>query len=168
MFILYFSSPRTIGKRWAKIAVINKKGQLPNSLDMVIRAVFYLPDIFLSFGALAMITVYRDSLQRRLGDLIANTVVVKVPTVRAPSEFDFNIENSHSITYPEIKNLPEELLLLVKEALMSYYLYPNQAHLEILENTAQKIAHILHMNTAPENSKLFLQTIVKDYIMLTR
>lgn len=168
LFILYFSTPRTPGKRLAKIVVMDKSGRFPSSLDMVIRAVFYLPDVFLSLGALAMISIFRDPLQRRLGDLIANTMVVKIPAVTAPYQSNFNLDLIPSIYYPEVKNLPEELLLLVKEALVTYNQYPNQAHLEILDNTAQKIAHILQLNDPPENSKLFLQTIVKDYITLTR
>lgn len=168
LFILYFSTPRTLGKRLAKITVIDKSGRLPTPLDMVIRSVFYLPDIFLSLGGLALISILRDPFQRRLGDLIADTLVIKIPVVSPPIESDFNLDSCPPITYPEIKNLPEELLLLIKEALITYNHVPNQAHLEILEDTAQRIAHVLQLHTPPQDSKLFLQTIVKDYITLTR
>jgi hypothetical protein len=168
IFILYFSTPKTLGKRFAKIAVIDKSGRFPNNLDMVIRSVFYLPDVFLSLGALSLISIFRDPHQRRLGDLIADTLVIKIPRVPPPSKSEFNLKAIPPITYPEVKKLPEELLLLVKEALNTYDYFPNQAHLEILEDTALRIAHFLHLNPTPEDSKLFLQTIVKDYITLTR
>lgn len=168
IFILYFSTPKTLGKRLAKIIVIDKNGHLPNQLDMVIRSVFYLPDVFLSLGALALISIFRDPWQRRLGDLISNTLVVKIPSVSAPNELDFNLNSKPLVTFPQVKNLPEELLLLVKEALITYNHHPNQAHLEILEDTAQRMSNLLQLNTCPIDAKLFLQTIVKDYITLTR
>lgn len=157
-----------MGKRLAKIIVIDKSGHLPNQLDMVIRSVFYLPDVFLSLGALALISIFRDPWQRRLGDLISNTLVVKVPTVSAPFDINFNLGPIPPVTFPQIISLPEELLLLIKEALITYSINPNQAHLKILEDTAQRIANLLQLDVNPQDAKLFLQTIVKDYITLTR
>lgn len=65
---------QTIGKKMVGIKVIHKNGKKANILQSLIRHLFDMVDYFLLIG---LIIAAANINKQRIGDLIANTIVVK-------------------------------------------------------------------------------------------
>jgi hypothetical protein len=68
----------------------------------------------------------------------------------------------------QAKQLMEEDVLLIKTTLDRYQKHDNHAHEEALDMLAEKIREILKIEQYKFDNKHFLQTILKDYVVLTR
>ena len=77
--------------------------------------------------------------------------------------------DTYTPQYPAVKNLAERDILLVKTLLDRHKQYPNKAHFDLIDTTAQTLENQLHIkNNTPQNPILFLKTLIDDYIVLTR
>jgi len=85
-FILfeYVWSGSTPGKRWQNIRVIRKDGRPITFLDSIVRNVLRFVDIFAEVYPLGLIVMFLDSRNRRLGDMVAGTLVIAERAVVRP------------------------------------------------------------------------------------
>ena len=161
---------QSLGKMAMRIQVIKVTSGHATFSDYAARWVFRLADIYFSLGGIASILIASSSKSQRIGDIVANTTVIKLtPKMNLSLE---DILNLHSqTTYkPEFlsaKQLPEENVLLIKTTLDRYRKYSNQAHFEAMNMLAVKISDILQADKGLNNQR-FLETVLKDYVMLTR
>lgn len=162
---------QTPGKMALGIQVMKASSGQPTFGDYAARWVFRLVDIYFSFGGIASILIASSSKSQRIGDIVANTTVVKL----TPS-MDLNLEDilsmharaSYVPLYVHARQLPEEDVLLIKSTLDRFRMYRNEAHREALNLLADKIAHILRVEKVQTDNYSFLQTVLKDYVILTR
>jgi uncharacterized RDD family membrane protein YckC len=162
---------QTLGKRVAGIKIVKLTGNEPSNTDYLIRWVFRLIDIWLSAGTIAAMLVSSSNKAQRLGDATSNTVLIKV---KFQSRFRLEeIERISSLetyvpTYPQVKQLDEEDMLLIKSIVSRAKRYNNPAHKEVLQNLVKKLVEELEIDTRPRNHIEFLKTLIRDYIVLTR
>ena len=161
----------SLGKKALKIQVIRLDGKELSFGDHAIRAAFYLIDCFLTLGFMAIVLVMSTEKAQRLGDMSANTTVIKL---RATSSFSLveilsisSLDNYQPV-YPQVINLKEEDLLLVKMILTRSRTYQNAVHQTAVENCVLHLKDILKIEDFRVNNFTFLNTILKDYIVLTR
>lgn len=162
---------RTPGKMAMRIQVIKTTSGQATFTDYVARWVFRLVDIFFSFGGIASILIASSSKSQRIGDIVASTTVIKlIPRMNLDLQDILNIHSSSSYKpeYNQAKQLIEEDALLIKTTLHRYRTYDNDAHSEALNMLAEKIAAILRVTPSDKNHEQFLETVLKDYVMLTR
>jgi uncharacterized RDD family membrane protein YckC len=78
-FILfeYYMSGQTLGKRIIKLRVVHQDGRHTSFLSVLLRNVFRLIDILPSGYLVGLIVMILDPRERRLGDLVAGTIVVQ-------------------------------------------------------------------------------------------
>jgi len=119
----------------------------------------------------AISAISSSSVAQRLGDLLADTVVIKTEDSQ---KFGLNWmlkmnkkQESYKPTYPQVSQLSEKDILLIKEVAERYIKYKNQASLEALDSMIKKIEEHLNIN-APDNKLKFLKDLVTDYVFLTR
>jgi hypothetical protein len=161
---------QTLGKKMLKIRVVKINGERPNFFDFMMRTVFRLIDIMLTAGSLAFITVSSTEKGQRLGDFLADTTVVKLINF---NKFSLNrilsMEKLKNYTpvYPGVTKFTEEEMLLIKETLDRIAKYPNDNHMEARDKLVSKIEEQLGI-AAPRDKDLFLRTLIKDYVSLTR
>jgi uncharacterized RDD family membrane protein YckC len=162
---------QTLGKRVAGIKIVKLTGNEPSNTDYLIRWVFRLIDIWLSAGTIAAMLVSSSSKAQRLGDATSNTVLIKV---KFQSRFRLeDIERISSLetyvpTYPQVKQLDEDDMLLIKSIVSRAKRYNNPAHKEVLQTLVKKLIEKLEIDTKPRNHIEFLKTLIRDYIVLTR
>lgn len=162
---------QSLGKMAMRIQVIKVTSGHATFADYAARWVFRLADIYFSLGGIASILIASSSKSQRIGDIVANTTVIKLA-----SKMNLNLEdilNLHSqgAYKPEFlsaKQLPEEDVLLIKTTLDRYRKYTNKAHFEAMNMLAAKISDILQADKGPLDNQRFLETVLKDYVMLTR
>ena len=178
-FTLYFffwemlSRGQTVGKKLLRLRVIRLDGRDPTPADFLIRAVFLLPDVIFTLGILAILLIVTGRRNQRLGDLIAGTVVINTVGFGGVTLADIlTIRNreQHEARYPAVQRMTDDDMLVVKQCILRYRRYRNDAHRRALTLLADRMRELLELDRGEvkENEEQFLETLLLDYIVLTR
>lgn len=162
---------QSIGKMALRIQVIKTVGGKATFSDYAARWVFRMIDIYFSFGGIASILIASSSKAQRIGDIVANTAVVKLVSntnLRLKDLLAIHSQNSYKPTYLQAKQLVEDDVLLIKAALDRHRKFNNEAHQEAMTLLSEKIQEVLNIESLQKNERQFLQTILNDYVVLTR
>ena len=177
LFIFYqlLSEILADGQSWGKkalgIKVVKLDGQEPGLSDYLLRAVFHFVDTFLSIGSVAALLISSSEQRQRLGDLTANTSVIKIKfNLRFQLEdiLKINTLDDYEPLYPEVRRLSEQDMLLIKNIISRYRKYPNAAHRKVLDELVERLKQQLDVVQIPGDKISFLKTLTRDYIVLTR
>jgi uncharacterized RDD family membrane protein YckC len=163
---------QTPGKMALGIKVVRLDGKDPEWSDVTLRALLQLVDSLFSLGIVGGLLVKTSGKSQRLGDMAANTTVIKLQS----TNYNFRLADILSISslqnyqpvYPQVRNLSERDMIFVKTALSRLSTYPNQAHGELVEDLVSRLMVLLELEQSPHNRVEFLKTLLKDYIVLTR
>jgi uncharacterized RDD family membrane protein YckC len=177
IFIFYslafevLNNGQSLGKKVLNIRVINITGEKATFYDYAGRWVFRMIDIYLSLGAIASMLIASSSKAQRIGDIASNTTVIKlVPSVNLYLNDILKIQSreTYQPVYVQAKQLVEEDVILIKSTIDRFKKYGNDAHIEAISQLTARMKSILEIKeTIPDNVR-FLQTIINDYIVLTR
>ena len=177
--VLYFffsemlTRGQTLGKKVLKLRVIRLDGEDPTPGDFLVRALFLLLDVVFTSGILAVLLIVTGHQNQRLGDLIARTVVIHTRRFGGVSLRDIltiRKRDEHTARYPAVQRLTDNDMLLVKQTLARYRLYGNRAHRKALSLLAARMSEILDIPAVdrPSSDEEFMETLLLDYIVLTR
>jgi uncharacterized RDD family membrane protein YckC len=167
----FFNKGRSIGKMAMKIQVIKLAGGRATFSDYAARWMFRLLDIYFSFGGIASILVMSSAKSQRMGDIIANTAVVKTqPNINIDLAELLSIHraNKYVPKYQQAKKLQEQDALLIKTTLERYRKFKNDSHHQAIWQLSDKIQEVLGIDSVQEERPVFLQTILQDYVVLSR
>lgn len=166
-----FAGGRSFGKKFLNIKPVKKNGLEMTFMDYLMRWIFRLPDILLSIGSLAVIMISSTSSAQRLGDMLANTVVIKttdVHSLKLQQILKMNkTQENYQAGYPQVTQLSEKDVLLIKEVLDRNNTYHSVASQKSMRKMTELIEQKLGI-TAPQNKPAFLREIIRDYVYLTR
>jgi uncharacterized RDD family membrane protein YckC len=182
-----FNQGRTPGKMILGLRVVSVDGRRTAPVDFFIRWAFRLVDIWFSLGTISLIMISSSDRNQRLGDLLANTTVVRT---RIQNRYLLGMlgkmqqRENYTPVYPQVINLSEHEMVMIKSLLGRLELYRNEGHDRALELACEKMAARLSIGSeaflVKDSEKLimmkadrakkirFLQTLLKDYIILTR
>jgi uncharacterized RDD family membrane protein YckC len=169
LFMELLNNGRSIGKMLVGLKVVRIDGRPPTGYDYLTRWMFRWVDIYMSLGALAAMTIGATPRGQRIGDLLADTTVIHVKNLRVPLKKLLNLNRleSYKPQYELAGILDESQVLLAKETLVRANKYKNSAHLGALDKVATRLSQVLQVEK-PANTEQFIQTVIKDYIALTR
>ncbi len=162
---------QTIGKRIMNIKVIKVTGEVPTINDYFIRWTYRIIDIWICAGALAAVFISSSDKGQRLGDISANTTLIKLnPDTKYSIRDILNIgkHKDYEPTYNQVTQLTDEDMLLIKNTIDRVRKQPNKANKLFALELVSKTATILGIDEVPKNKTKFLKTLLKDYIVLTR
>ena len=177
IFIFYslalevLNNGQSLGKMALRIQVIKITNGRATFADYAGRWVFRLVDIYFSLGGIASVMIASSSKGQRIGDIVANTAVVKLtPKMNLNLNDILTIHSSETYKpeYAQARQLMEEDVLLIKSTLDRYRKYSNTAHHQALTMLAKQISSILHLDETPKDNQRFLEVVLRDYVMLTR
>ncbi len=177
LFMLYhlLSEVLANGQSWGKksmgIRVVRLDGREPGLSDYLLRAVFHIVDTLTSAGILAAILISTSGKNQRLGDMTANTTVIRMrhkQRFKLEDILRINTLDDYRPQYPEVRQLSEQDMLLVKNALSRYQSYRNRAHHEVIDELVDRLQDLLGIEETPRDKVAFLKTLIRDYIVLTR
>lgn len=170
-----FSEILANGQSWGKkamgIRVVRLDGQEPGLSDYLLRSVFLVVDALGSLGVLGALLISSSPKNQRLGDMTANTTVI-----RLKHSLQFKLEEIlkiHSLEdyeprFPEVRQLSEKDMLLIKTVISRYRSYPNEAHERVIRELIDRLMSLLDIRERPKDEIDFLKTLIRDYIVLTR
>ncbi|GJM31149.1 MAG: transporter [Saprospiraceae bacterium] len=176
-FLLYqllsevFADGQSWGKKSMSIKVVRLDGQEPGLSDYLLRSVFHIVDTIFSGGILAALLISSSNKNQRLGDMTANTTVI-----RLRSSLNFQLNDILKISsledyephYPEVKKLSESDMLLIKGTISRYRNHPNDAHKKVIVELVTHLKEVLEIEDVDNDKIEFLKTLIRDYIVLTR
>lgn len=159
------------GKKLMKIKVVRLDGREPGLSDYLLRAVFHIVDFILSMGILGALLIGSSLKNQRLGDMTANTTVI-----RLRQQLNFHLADILKIQsienyvpkYPEVRQLSEQDMLLIKNIINRHQTYKNEAHHQAVHLVVERIKEQLGILDVPKDRIEFLKTLIRDYIVLTR
>lgn len=175
--VLYFWAMETLGhgrspgKRLLQLRVIRLDGEEPTAGDYLVRALFLLPDVLFTGGMLAVLLVTTGGRRQRLGDVVARTAVIRTDPgtgISLDEVLALRQREQHVARYPSVQRLSEEDMLTVQQCLLRYRRYRNRAHREALQLARARVLQLLEIEAPEEDAEAFLETLLLDYIVLTR
>lgn len=166
-----FNNGQSLGKMAMKIQVIKTVGGQATFADYTARWVFRMIDIYFSAGGIASILVASSAKAQRIGDIVANTAVIKLQprmNLKLNDVLAIRSQDSYKPSYNQAKQLNEVDVLLIKSTLERYRQFKNLAHQEAVQMLADKTRATLGVGQSAQNDVQFLQTVLNDYVVLTR
>ncbi len=157
---------QSVGKKVMGIKVISLSGEQPSFSQYLTRWVFRLVDFTFSGYMAGIIMIAATEKKQRLGDLVAGTVLVKTKprtqindTLYQPTD-----TATYTITYPEVINLKDRDVQLIKEVILSVTSTDN---ITLAKRAQHKIEELLQIESRHDNPINFLQSVLSDYNHLT-
>ena len=147
------------------IKVISLNGEQATFGQYIVRWLFRLVDIYMFYGLPAFISILVTEKKQRIGDLVAGTTLIRTKprasfqqTIFVPTE-----EVNYQVTFPEVVNLNDKDMQLVKEVMITVRKTGNTM---LAYHAAERIRHILKVESYLEPLP-FLQVVLADYNYLT-
>ncbi len=164
-----FFNGQTLGKKMRGIKVSRIDGTEPRLGDYIIRWLLRLIEVDLTFGMVALVTLFARGKGQRLGDMAAGTAVVKTrPPVSLNDTLYTALESEYQPVFKEVNLLSPKDIALTKEVVES--LQASRFSAKMTE-VAHKMKATLEqkMSISSDLSALnFLETVIKDYNHIKR
>ena len=156
-----FFNGQSIGKRQMKIKVVKLDGTKPSIGSYLLRWIVRPIDVGF-YGIVAIMCIAIGGKGQRLGDILGGTTVIKTNKKNEffnnPAEVVKEFED-YTPVYPEVVNLTDKDIRIMKEALK---VYRDQGNSNPVNATAEKAQELLNVRTDEPPVK-FLNTLIKDY-----
>jgi uncharacterized RDD family membrane protein YckC len=148
-----FFNGQSLGKKIQKIQVIKMNGSKPGFISYFLRWILRFIDISFSFGK-----------GQRLGDLAANTTVIKTPDeIKLGDTIFTNLRKDYVVQFLQVSLLKDNDISLIKEVI------EKAAHISdpyVYDQLVGKAVSIISAKIGVEvktDRMVFLRTIVDDY-----
>ncbi|WP_343635144.1 RDD family protein [Fluviicola sp.] len=168
----YLTNGRSLGKLIMGIRVVKSNGETAGLREYFTRWIFRVVDIWVGgFGFLALLVSGTTEKRQRIGDIMADTVVIKVKDTQIYNLRDvLSIKSSdnHVPTYPNVVRFSDEDMLLIKNTILRVQRYPNQSNKDFAIELADETARLIGLPETPAKRMEFLKTVLQDYVVLTR
>lgn len=139
-YFLYFEwawNGQTPGKRTAGIRVVRRGGLPLTFSDVLLRNLFRLIDA-IPFGFTGLVSFFATSHQQRLGDLVADTVVIREFASQAPYPWIGKLtQQPGSAT----AGMPAQLTYVIGSYLQRAYGFPMEVRLAITELVIRRLGY---------------------------
>ncbi len=177
IFLLYFAlteyyyDGRTLGKHMLGLRTIRVDGAIPTFETYAIRASMLFLDFLLGLGSIGYLAAGSSPLRQRIGDRIAQTVVIR----RSPRSLyqlhdilGIKTVEDHEVLYPMAAELEVEQALLLKELIVNWEERPGEQLRKIISDASDRLAVRLGLDYQPRHKLEFMRQVLHDYIVLTR
>ncbi|MDT3696874.1 MAG: RDD family protein [Ignavibacterium sp.] len=165
IFEVFFNG-QSLGKKIMKIKVVKIDGTQPGIGSYFLRWILKPIDVFFTYGAVAIITILINGKGQRLGDLAANTTVIKIKAyVKLEDILVPELKENYNTEYPQVSVLSDNDIQIIKDVL-SHKVDTNQiVYQNLIDKTKERIA--LKMGVEPDTNGIrFLNTVIRDYTHL--
>jgi len=171
LVIEIITNGQSIGKKIVGIIVIKLNGNSLTTSDYLIRWAYRAIDFGITLFSVGTISILMSEKNQRLGDMIANTTVIKLKPDRIVTLDDLqNLPDKEDFVpkYPQVTQYNDEEMLSLKNLLLRYQQYQNNTYADILHNTVVKIKQQMNVEEVKTDDVTFLREIISEYVILTR
>lgn len=155
----YFGNGQSLGKKAMNIRVVKLDGTTPTFSSYLLRWLFRLLDIYVMYGGVCVMSIIITKNGQRVGDLAANTTVIKVRQIGAAQALKSPAMGNHEVLFPEVKALNDQQIELLKKALK---MRKDGFNKKGVTKLAEKLKKNLDIESEMPDVK-FLYSIITDY-----
>jgi len=169
--IEYLTRGQSLGKYAMGIRVVSVSGENAGLREYFTRWVFRVVDMWLGFGFLAILFSSTSERGQRLGDAMANTVVIRKKSTQfytLKNILAIKSQQNHEPTYANVMRFTDEDVMLIKNTIQRVEKYPNEATKKFAVELADQTAKLIGLTETPPKKLEFLRTVLLDYVVLTR
>lgn len=165
----WLNDGRSLGKMALGLKVVRVDGRPVQVYDYLMRWLLRWLDIYLSSGAIASLTVSSTPRAQRIGDMLADTTVIQTRSGRISLQRVLKLGNlsKYKPKFPQVVTLDEQQMMLVKDVLSRSKRVKSEGNQKAVVELAHRLRLILDIDSEV-NDRQFLETLVKDYITLSR
>ncbi|MBI1836375.1 MAG: RDD family protein [Flavobacteriia bacterium] len=177
----YFTNGQSLGKYLIGIRVVTVQGERIGLKEIFTRWIFkgeflwisldFLILCWLGIGILGIFFSSISERNQRIGDLMAGSVVIKnKPSIKYSISDVLAIKNQTDYvpTYPAVVKLTDEDMLLIKTTIQRVRKYQTPQVKDFAIQLADESARLIGLSETPAKRLDFLQTLLQDYVVLTR
>lgn len=159
-----FMNGQSWGKKILKIKVVKMDGTPATFSSYFLRWIFRLIEVIGSAGSLAMIVIILNRKGQRLGDISANTTVIRLREKSLKKTIYVNVPDDYTVQYPEVTRLSVDDIYTIKEVLELLKSPKNKTEQTwaIAQKAREAIEKKLNIKTDQKIGSFF-QTIISDY-----
>lgn len=171
LFMEVWTNGQSIGKKIVGIAVIKLNGNALEMNDYLIRWAYRAIDFGFSVYSIGTISILMSEKNQRLGDMIANTTVVKLKPERVVTLEDLqNLPDKEDYTpaFPLVIRYNDEEMLALKNLLLRYQQYKSPVYRELLTHAVEELKEQLQVEQTKLDDIQFLKAVISEYVILTR
>lgn len=172
-YLLYFPvseiffNGQSIGKKMSGLKVTRLDGTAPSIGDYAIRALFRLVEIDMSAGLIAVLTLLIRGKGQRLGDIAANTTVIKLKqAVTLDDTVYTQIDPSYQPVYKLAATLESKDITLIKEVIEKLNQHIEKEQWSVADHLGTRMKTNLENRLGITSDMVpidFLETLLKDY-----
>lgn len=158
---------QSFGKKLMKIRVISVDGNQPTLSQYLLRWLFRIIDFLLTSQLLALISVAVSEKKQRVGDIVANTTLVKTfpRTQLQHVAFITAHAEDYKATFSEVMHLNDRDIELIHEVIKGFY---ESGNADLIYEMATKVKDLLSISIPQGMNELqFLELVKNDYNFLT-
>jgi uncharacterized RDD family membrane protein YckC len=165
----YFTNGKSLGKMVCGIRVVRITGENAGFKEYFTRWFFRVPDLWLSSGFVGMFFASSSKEGQRLGDMMANTVVINSKSNSGVSlaRLVGNLTQPEEVTYSNLSQFTDAEMLLIKKVNERYKLFPTPQNRALVLDTVNHMSAVLGIEI-PQKPIQFLTHLVQDYVVQTR
>jgi uncharacterized RDD family membrane protein YckC len=160
-----FFNGQSLGKMALGLKVVMLDGSQPTLGAYLIRWLIRIIDITLFSGGVAVLTIIINGKGQRIGDLAANTTVVKLQGKVSVKRHELlkTMPDTYKPTFENTTQLTDTDIAVILEALNIHKRTANRAPVKAAE---EKVKKLLEIESDLPSIK-FLYTVVRDYNYMT-
>jgi len=151
------------GKKIVKIKVVKIDGTQATFIAYLLRWIFRLVDIGVFFGALSVLVIILNGKGQRLGDMVANTTVIRLRERSLSDTIYTKLPDNYSQVFPQVNKLSDADMYTAKEVLD---FMNHSSHSYESQEMAIKAKKALESKMGIQSDMLsgkFLVTVIRDY-----
>jgi uncharacterized RDD family membrane protein YckC len=177
----YLTGGQTIGKMALGIRVVRLNGERVGWREVITRWLLRGDFLWISASYFVMLIpfwnvfdafiVALSSRQQRIGDSLAGTIVIKNKSSQYYQLKDVLKIKSHenyTPTYFNVVLFSDEDMIYIKNCIQHRKRYKGEEANQLLLKLADETALLLGVNEVPKDRVKFLETVLNDYVVLTR
>lgn len=167
----YFTKGQSLGKFCVGIRVVKVSGENAGFREYFTRWIFRVVDMWFGAGFLAILFSSTSERSQRLGDAMANTVVISKKSSQLYSLRNIlaiRNQSNHEPTYLNVLRFTDDDVMLIKNTIQRVEKYPNEETKKFTIELAHTTARLIGLAETPEKKMEFLRTVLLDYVVLTR
>jgi uncharacterized RDD family membrane protein YckC len=159
-----FLNGQSFGKKLMKMRVVKLDSSQAGIGSYFLRWIIAPVDIYFTYGSVGLITMLINGKGQRLGDLAANTTVVKLKAgVKLEDTILQATPVNYEVKFPQVSALSDKDISIVKEVLdLNYKRTDVVMYEKIVQRTKEAIEKKLGLSSNL-HPIIFLDTILKDY-----
>ena len=152
---------QTIGKWLMRIRVVRVDGQAASFYNYFTRWLIGVFELVITFGIVAFFSVVISKKGQRLGDIAANTVLIRVKPELDLHQTIFNeVEEEYIIQFPEVARLSDRDINIVNE---NFKMALKSDNFDVLQALTRKLEEIMQVDSNGMGFKKFINTVIKDH-----